>query len=191
MFVNRCLAAVVGVWQRVANGLGPKAAVVLIGLALAGCASQDGAGLTADGTRTDSPTSFSQLLRTGSTVKKSDLVLAQESFDRGAYGLAEKHYRKAIEGDRQNAEAWLGLAASYDQLRRYDLADKAYAEVKSMLGDDPAVLNNLGYSQILRGDYAKARRLLLRARRKAPDDRKIAQNIAFLNRKQAEAGRKH
>ncbi|TMJ35509.1 MAG: tetratricopeptide repeat protein, partial [Alphaproteobacteria bacterium] len=47
-------------------------------------------------------------------------------FRNGDYGLAEQKFRKAVEVTPKDAEAWLGLAASYDQLRRFDLADNAY-----------------------------------------------------------------
>jgi tetratricopeptide (TPR) repeat protein len=43
----------------------------------------------------------------------------------GNYGLAEQHYRRAVEATRQNGSAWIGLAASYDRLGRFDLADLA------------------------------------------------------------------
>jgi Flp pilus assembly protein TadD len=37
------------------------------------------------------------------------------------YGLAEKHFRRAVETHPRDAEG-IGLAASYDRLRRFDLA---------------------------------------------------------------------
>ena len=94
----------------------------------------------------------------------------------------------AIEDDRRNAEAWLGLAASYDQLKRFDLADRAYDELRALIGDNVAVFNNLGYSHTLRGNYSKAASLLARAQSMAPDDEQVLENIDFLNRKRAAAG---
>jgi hypothetical protein len=40
--------------------------------------------------------------------------------------LAEQHYRRAVEATHQNGSAWIGPAASYDRLGRFDLADFAY-----------------------------------------------------------------
>lgn len=117
----------------------------------------------------------------------TDLELAQANFRRGAFGLSEKHFRLAIENNRKNAEAWLGLAASYDQLRRFDLADRAYDKAQDLLGEDPVLLNNRGYSQILRGNYANAEVLLARAQQKAPDDERIVRNIEFLYQRRAQA----
>lgn len=80
---------------------------------------------------------------------------AKVNFRNGDYGLAESNYRKAVEVTPKDAEAWLGLAASYDQLRRFDLADKAYEKVLQLGYNNAAVLNNAGYSQLLRGDLKK------------------------------------
>src|SRR5262249_18841631 len=52
------------------------------------------------------------------------LRMGKVYFREGNYGLAEEKFRKAVEVTPKDAEAWLGLAASYDQLRRFDLADK-------------------------------------------------------------------
>lgn len=125
--------------------------------------------------------------RVRKTAEPSDLELAQANFKRGAYGLAEKQFRLAVERNKKNAEAWLGLAASYDQLRRFDLADRAYDKAHELLGEDPILLNNRGYSQILRGNYANAEVLLARAKQKAPDDERILRNIEFLYERRAEA----
>lgn len=98
----------------------------------------------------------------------------------GDYGLAEEQYRKAVEVTPRDAEAWLGLAASYDQLRRFDLADQAYEQVFKMSSNDPVMLNNAGYSQLLRGNIENARKLLLRAYELAPDNIYIANNLKLL-----------
>ena len=95
-------------------------------------------------------------------------MLGKRHFARKSnYGLAEQHFRRAVEkspGPRErDAEAWLGLAASYDRLRRYELADRAYREAIKILGPTPEILNNQGYSYILRGDYRRAQTTLLAA----------------------------
>ena len=72
------------------------------------------------------------------------LSLGKKQFRAGNYGLAEKHFRKAVEGHPRDGEAWLGLAASYDRLRRFELADRAYSQAIRILGPTPAILNNQG-----------------------------------------------
>ena len=99
----------------------------------------------------------------------------------GNYGLAEQHYRRAVEATRQNGAAWIGLAASYDRLGRFDLADLAYRHAIRLEGENYIILNNRGYSYLLRGDVRRARRLLERAMLFAPGDPTIANNIAVLN----------
>ena len=50
------------------------------------------------------------------------LRLGSENFARGQYGIAERYFRDAVEKEPNNATAWIGLAACYDELRRFDLA---------------------------------------------------------------------
>jgi len=63
-----------------------------------------------------------------------DLQLAKKYFRSNNYGLAEKSFRSAVEKHPRDAEAWVGLAASYDRLHRFDLADRAYQEAIRIVG---------------------------------------------------------
>src|SRR6185436_8569720 len=80
-----------------------------------------------------------------------DLSLGKRHYREQNYGLAEQHFRRAVEKLPRDGEAWLGLAASYDRLRRYDLADRAYKEALAIYGPRPEVISNIGYSYLLRG----------------------------------------
>ena len=106
--------------------------------------------------------------------------MGKVSFRNGSYGLAEENFRKAVEVSPRDAEAWIGLAATYDQLRRFDLADKAYERALQFKPDNAVLLNNAGYSKLMRGDLAGARRLLLRAYEIDPQNPYIANNLALL-----------
>jgi tetratricopeptide (TPR) repeat protein len=46
----------------------------------------------------------------------ADTRLGWAHLVRGDYGLAEQYYRRAVEANRQNGSAWIGLAAAYDRL---------------------------------------------------------------------------
>ena len=92
--------------------------------------------------------------------KNDDLSMAKQYFRDGNFGLAERYFRRAAEIGPRDAEAWLGLAASYDRLKRFDLADRAYAQLLHITGPTAVVLNNIGYSYILRGEYGRAREKL-------------------------------
>ena len=109
------------------------------------------------------------------------LIAAKTDFREGRFGLAEKSYRKAVEVTPRDAEAWIGLAASYDRMRRFDLADRAYEQAVKLVGRTPLMLNNLGYSQLLRGDLRKARKYFLAAYDGDPDNPVIRNNIELLN----------
>jgi Flp pilus assembly protein TadD len=109
-----------------------------------------------------------------------DLSLGKQQFKASNYGLAEEHFRKAAESHPNDAEAWVGLAAAYDRLRRFDLADRAYKEAIRILGPTPEILNNQGYSYMLRGDYARARQTLRKAQARDPRNPYILNNLNLL-----------
>jgi Flp pilus assembly protein TadD len=111
---------------------------------------------------------------------KDDLSLGKRHYREQNYGLAEKHFRRVVEAQPRTAEAWVGLAASYDRLRRFDLADRAYAQATALLGPTPEILNNEGFSYMLRGDYKTARKKLLAAQAKDPDSKFIQNNLELL-----------
>jgi len=111
-----------------------------------------------------------------------DLSLGKKYYRTNNFGLAEKHFRRAVELHPQDAEAWLGLAASYDRLRRFDLADRAYAQAIRIVGPTVEILNNQGFSYMLRGDFKRARATLRRAQRKEPDNKFVANNLRLLNK---------
>jgi Flp pilus assembly protein TadD len=105
---------------------------------------------------------------------------AKAHFRRAEYALAEAEYRAALQRDGRDYEAWIGLAASYDQLRRFDLADRAYSAAARVGGMTATLLNNQGYSNLLRGDYGAARRKFELALAAAPDHPQALQNLEIL-----------
>ena len=108
------------------------------------------------------------------------LELAKRHFAKSDYGLAERYFRAAVEANAKSSEAWLGLAASYDRLRRFDLAERAYRQVLALEGRSPTVLNNLGYHHMLRGNLKLARTYLSEAARKDPGNPQIQGNLYLL-----------
>jgi Flp pilus assembly protein TadD len=109
------------------------------------------------------------------------LRLGIEHFNRGHFGIAERYFRDAVEKAPRDASAWIGLAASYDRLGRFDLADRAYHQAISLVGETTPILNNLGYSYMLRGDLIKARKYLLKALEREPRNPMIINNLRLLN----------
>jgi Flp pilus assembly protein TadD len=113
---------------------------------------------------------------------EDDLNIGKKQYRAGNFGLAEKHFRRAVEMHPRDAEAWVGLAASYDRLKRFDLADRAYDQATGIMGPTPEILNNRGYSYLLRGDYGRARATLLAARAQDPQNPYIQNNIDLLEK---------
>ena len=109
------------------------------------------------------------------------LRLALEHFNRGHYGIAERYFRDAVEKAPRDVTAWVGLAATYDRIARFDLADRAYSAAIKLAGNTTAILNNQGYSYMLRGDYVTARRKFLEAYRREPNNPTILNNLKLLD----------
>ena len=94
--------------------LAPLFAALLLG----GC-------VTAETVSVDTTATAVPVATRGPDEPRDDLTLGKEHFRARHYGLAEMHFRRAVESRKDDAEAWLGLAASYDELKRYRLADRA------------------------------------------------------------------
>ena len=109
------------------------------------------------------------------------LRLGIEHFNRGNYGIAERYFRDATEKAPKDPTAWIGLAASYDRIARFDLADRAYAYAIRLVGETTQILNNQGYSYMLRGDLVSARQKFMKAYEREPNNPTIANNLRLLN----------
>jgi Tfp pilus assembly protein PilF len=116
-----------------------------------------------------------------------DVQLGKKYYRNKDFGLAENSFRSAAEKHPRDAEAWVGLAASYDRLHRFDLADRAYAQAIRLLGPTPEILNDQGFSYMMRGDYVRARRTLELARAKDPANPYVQANLRLL----ADSARDH
>jgi Flp pilus assembly protein TadD len=110
-----------------------------------------------------------------------DLSLAKQHFRQENFGLAEHYFRRAVESHPKDGEAWLGLAAAYDRLRRFELADRAYAQAIAIVGPTAEILNNQGYSYILRSDYRRAREKLMAAKAQDPANIYVGNNLKLLD----------
>lgn len=114
-------------------------------------------------------------------ISAADLKAGKEQFLEANYGLAEKKFRKAAELRGDNAEAWMGLAASYDQLGRYDFAERAYQQLFKIAGRKPQIVSNYGYSLMLRGNKKEAKKLFLEAAKALPDNARVKANLKLLS----------
>src|SRR5258708_5156638 len=109
------------------------------------------------------------------------LRLGLEFFNRGQFGIAERYFRDAVEKSPRDTTAWVGLAATYDRVGRFELADRAYANAIRLGGYSTEILNNQGYSYMLRGDYKTARKKFLQANSREPNNPTILNNLKLLD----------
>jgi Flp pilus assembly protein TadD len=107
-------------------------------------------------------------------------VVGRQQFERGNYGLAERYFRDAVEKTPGDLDSWIGLAASYDNLKRFDLADRAYMQAASLGGASAHLLNNQGYSYLLRGDLDRAGAVFRRALALDPQNPVVRNNLKIL-----------
>ena len=104
-----------------------------------------------------------------------------EHFNRGNYAIAEKYFRDATEKAPNDPASWIGLAGAYDHTGRFDLADRAYRRAIELVGETPQILNNQGYSYMLRGDLRNARVKFELAYQLEPNNSTLLNNIRLLN----------
>lgn len=157
------------------------ATLTLQGCSTAGLDNQKtGALFTADGDLVALPDSDNTVLKGNNATRV--LAMGKDHFKDQNYGLSRKYFQKAVELKTDSVAGWAGLAASYDELGRFDLADRAYKQLINLKGNDPRVLNNRGYSYLLRGDYAKARSYFNRAQKADITLEHIQGNLHLLNK---------
>jgi Flp pilus assembly protein TadD len=61
------------------------------------------------------------------------------------------------------------------------LADRAYASAIKLVGETTEILNNEGYSYMLRGDLVRARKKLSQAYQRDPNNPTIINNLKLLD----------
>lgn len=107
-------------------------------------------------------------------VNIGNVYLKQED-----YGNAESYYLKAIKKDEKNIEAANNLASLYIELGKNYEKGLSYLikAISSVEGAPAYALDTLGVLYIKLGNTEKARGVLLRACRRAGDDKALLQEI--------------
>jgi Flp pilus assembly protein TadD len=113
---------------------------------------------------------------TALTGTEQALERGRDHFAQGEYGIAVHSFNAAVTFDAQSIRALNGLAASYDKLGRFDLAERYYASALELDPESPVTLNNAGYSQLLQGNLDDALTLFELAAIYGPDNPLIAAN---------------
>lgn len=169
----------------IGRGIGARLlAIALVCFATGACNDVETLGVPVDSSLTK-PVNHSVPGENPSDVKyfPSDepLRLGKQRFREGNFGLAQRYFQDAVEKSPRDLSAWLGLAASYDRLGRFDLADKAYRSAVSLGGYSTQILNNEGYSYMLRGNLKAARAKFHEALRRDPGNPTIINNLQLLD----------
>lgn len=150
--------------------------VLVVATVLAGCSGIRGTGSDAALVGGDDRRGLFSL----APKSEKPLAKARLHFKNEDYGLAEKYFRQAVEENPNLTVGWMGLAASYDRLRRFDLAARAYKVVIKQTGYTTALHNNMGYHHYLQGNTAKARKHFNAALAKDPGNPYVLNNLEML-----------
>ncbi|HEX6102905.1 MAG TPA: LytR C-terminal domain-containing protein [Alphaproteobacteria bacterium] len=103
----------------------------------------------------------------------------KENFSAGRLGLALADFQRALQEQGPSVDRLNALAATYDRLSRFDLADRAYRQALVLDPNSPQTLNNIGYSYMLRGRPDLASAYLAKAQSVAKGDPVIGGNLAL------------
>ena len=116
----------------------------------------------------------------GDYTADAALAEAKSHFKSGDFGYSAALYKRVVELPPKNAEGYVGLSASYDRLRRFDLSDRVYTALFDITGGTAQYYNNVGYSYMLRGNVRAALTNFRKAQELDPDNVVVANNIQIL-----------
>lgn len=151
--------------------------LVALSLAVTPLAACSMAGLSTHG---NSRLKVAEVNNIGSYTADSALLQARSHFRNNDFGHSAAFYKRVVELSPGNAEGYVGLGASYDRLRRFDLSDRVYASLYAISGGTAQYYNNVGYSQMLRGNLKDAMSNFRQAQKLAPDNAVIANNMQLV-----------
>lgn len=114
----------------------------------------------------------------------NSLERGKQHFAQAQYGLALEAFKDALAENPGSVRALNAIAASFDQLQRFDVSDRYYAKALELHPESPEVLNNLGYSHLLRGNLDEARRYLALAARADARNPVIEANLQLAGREE-------
>jgi Flp pilus assembly protein TadD len=116
----------------------------------------------------------------GDYTADAALAEAKGHFRSGDFGHSAALYKRVVELSPKNAEGYIGLSASYDRLRRFDLSDRVYTALFEITGGTAQYYNNVGYSYMLRGNLAAALGSFRKAEKLDPENVVVGNNIQIL-----------
>ncbi|NOZ31491.1 MAG: tetratricopeptide repeat protein [Alphaproteobacteria bacterium] len=151
--------------------------IALAGIPLSGCTMASSGKSSAFGGK---DLQIADISGQGNFTADGALTDARGYFRNNNFGYSAAFYKKATELSPRDPEGYIGLGASYDQLGRFDLSDRVYAALFKITGKTAQYYNNLGYSNMLRGNFAAARKNFHEAEKLDPGNVIIANNKLLL-----------
>ena len=153
-------------------------ALALMAMPLSACSSAGG--LIGNSSFGNNKMQVAEIDGIGDYTAERALREARGHFRNNDFGHSAALYKRAVELNPKNAEAYVGLSASYDRLGRFDLSDRVYASLYSVTGGTTQYYNNVGYSYMLRGNVSAALTNFKKARALDPENIVVANNIQIL-----------
>lgn len=153
--------------------------VLILGLALmlSGCTT---AGLTGSSAFGGKRLEVADISDKGSYTAAGALREAQGHFRNNNFGYSAAFYKRAVELAPKDPKGYVGLGASYDMLGRFELADRVYKAMHKLTGGTAQYYNNVGYSQMLRGNLSAAYTNFKKAQALDPESVVTANNLQLL-----------
>lgn len=102
--------------------------------------------------------------------QSANLEMARSAFRTGNYGIAISHLERELAARPESVSALNGLGAAYDQIGRFDVAQRYYFRALELASDPTTTLANLGYSNQLQGKTVAAAKILQLALSLDPDN---------------------
>ena len=99
------------------------------------------------------------------------------AFRQGKIALAAELLDRATATPNASWRAWNARGVVADHVGDWDRAANAYAQAAQLSPDRPEVLNNMGWSMLLRGQWEQGRDLIERAAMLDPKSERIADNL--------------
>jgi Flp pilus assembly protein TadD len=151
-------------------------ALALAAAPLAGCSSAN----IGASTWGNSKLEVAEVKNIGGYTPELALTEARAHFRNNDFGHSAAFYKRVVELQPKNPEGYVGLAASYDRLRRFDLSDRVYKALFDLSGASAQYYNNVGYSYMLRGNFKAAYTSFRNAEKLDPNNVVISNNLQIL-----------
>lgn len=152
-------------------------ALALVALPLAGCSSL----LPGASTNGNNALAVSDLPNVGDVTADQALAQARDHFRNSDFGYSAALYQRYVSLSPKDPQGYVGLAASYDRLGRFDLSDRTYQTLLQVGGSTAQYYNNVGYSYLLRGNLTAALTNFRSAHKLDPNSIVIENNLQILS----------